>query len=487
MLKEQNPEYTIRDDSDCNIDLLNSFIDKPITDDLRRIAQLTKAQSVCSNMSGTCCTDHEFNYLHQNAAQNIQRISQIVHFQSQTVEDLASLSDLDFEAIFTGIDYETVSAQFDIEELKQSMLELRENADKYKDRASRALDFILRSGSGIVCGVCAPENQNFLYLAHEQDDHEGYQVEWSADECLSILQDEDIGAYSDFLNDTIEINRLAYLLNQKFKMNVDFFMAYVTKNYEGKFFDFEDDPCRDNQYFFENFDECTDQCTELGVMNQSPLTFILEVFGQNYLFLHDYAHERRFLQDTSANASNRSQKIEIDSARKTNNEELLRSKTNQSEALRRSMQEALDGIMDDIRLYTYLTQTPNAKINMGEAKVTYVTETGWESRVFGSELFIEELERRSESRIEEESSSNSSRSVIDEDQTSEIIREKSKSKRKSESVQSETRSEDKSVSKSKTQSDVKSQTKSEIKSRTKSVVLVEMFWMFAFVVLLRLK
>lgn len=417
-------------------------------------------------MSGTCCTDQEFTELYHNASQNIDKLRHIFELHMQVIQDLVSLSEQEFDAIFTGIDHEIVSAQFDIEELKQNMTTLREEADEYQNRTDKALEFVVRSGSGMVCGICAPENQNMMNLVHVEDEDDSYSVNWSAQECLSILQDENIGAYGDFLNDVIDLYRVSYLLNLKFKMELDFSKMFISKAYEGKFFDFGEDPCRMNKYFFDNFEECTDQCNELGVINEIPLFFILEILAQNSKFIHDYSVDRQFLQDSVPDSSNHSKKIEIDSSIQSSaNKVLVISKPldkEQVEAMKQEMQQEIENIFDDIKVIFYVTPVPNCEIKLKKDELIYVSNGGWENKIFGSELFIKYIEQKNESKIDEHELSQNSESVSDHDHRSESLQKSEKSKRESE-VDSRT------------------------KSQEGSVVLAKMIWAFAIFAFLGIK
>lgn len=418
ILKQDDPNYFFDQNSNCNIKLLNSFIKSEITDKTRNISSLTKTQGICSNMSGTCCTDQEFDFLHQNALRTIEEISQTIDMHSRTVRDLASLSDEDFEAIFTGFDEEEVSSQFDIEKLKQSLLVLREDAENYDERAQRVFEFIVRSGSGIVCGVCAPENQRWTYNADDENSNYVYSIDLSAEECFGILQDEDMLEYGKLLDDMIAMYRVTFILNLKYQMKMEIVTGFVFTYFDNKYTQFKDEPCRDREYFFKDIRYCANTCVKFGSMNRNPLAFYMDAFTQNYLFIHDYANEKELLQNPLSTSESPAEKIVVDSTHDESSSGILATPSTRSnqqvEDLREQMLISFRQLKSKFEALYFLEPISDSLMTLITMRLGFKVEGGWKNKEFGFDIFLNTKIHRKEFISKDEGDNQISRTMTKE-------------------------------------------------------------------------
>ena len=389
-------ESTIDEDSVlgqpmCSLKLLGSYIILDTDQQLRAPTALTEEQGQhCTNMRQTCCSDDEFTQVFENVEENVRKIKNLGMMMGQIIAEFAAISDRDFEAIFEGA--ERAESVFRLRGLRLMLSSIRDNWQWHHDNVLHGIRYILRRGSGIVCGMCVPENhESFIGL----DSDLSTELIVSQAECQAMLADPGLDAYNSFLVNVLAFNRLAYVLDLKYEAGMDFDIELITDySSETSIPDYENEPCRDAQHFRFNALECAQVCLGLGLMNQNPLFDYTDTIATNFVFVHDYCGEKAYLSkmlriaQAGSGSAMQQLKAELDKERQ-------RVSVSQStySAEETEQEELLDEYFARIRQMGstpyYITPLEEHAVDLNDMQVQVSAKSGWKNFGYGAYVFVQ--------------------------------------------------------------------------------------------------
>lgn len=278
---------------ECQMELLYSYIFDDEHATRRNPLELSDSQQEhCQNMQSTCCTDDEFLQLFERVEQNVNRVKTLGQIAGQSIQDLANLSMFDIENIFRDIDPVFFSSNnLDEAELKNFIRSLQGNEQTNTNNLLQGIRYLIRHATGAVCGLCVPENHNFVQLGVDNDSSV---LTIDPEQCLTQLQDPNFVDYLWTLKDMTSVFQIAKVLNEKYQTEHDFDFSFLNNNT----FDLLE---RQRQWCIleENFEEtpvqCLQLCGNLGLYFNNPLSIFADPVTTSYVLLRDYATSKSLL------------------------------------------------------------------------------------------------------------------------------------------------------------------------------------------------
>jgi hypothetical protein len=365
------------------------------TNKTREPMSITEEQSdYCTNTEQTCCTDDEFVQIYENVEENVRKIKNLGMMMGQVITNIGAMLDEDFQEMFQGINTSSIQEYFDVSKLKEKVSHIKEYWSMHHEYVLKGIRYILRSGSGIACGMCVPENHNsFIGL------ESSFQTQMiiNKNECFNMLRDEDLKIYSNFLTDVITVYRLSFILNDKFNAEHYFDLGYLKdQNFNGVY-ELHKKSCTEEDYFTNNKVECLQFCIELGIMNQNPLAGFLDKIATNFAFIQDYSTDREYLLDKQEMAKGGKENI----IKKVKEEVAQVNSEGRQTVSNDPAKEEEEDTFDDFFLRMrdmgdtdfYLTPMDKVEVNLNHITVQMSKDNGgWQNFKYGAYLFVQKMQ-----------------------------------------------------------------------------------------------
>ena len=282
-----------RETSNCNQLLINSFLFGVDFTNKTTSTKTTELQQLyCPTIKSTCCEDSLFNHFLQNIKEKIFDIKHLIELHFKIIKKISELSDSTFNSIFENSYYfkRNNVVEIDADKLEAELANIRKNPNTYISRAKNGYNFLIQNNSSFLCEICAANNQHQFTVPDSNVSVVEKVLKLNVSHCFSILQNEAIGNFSDLLNDISNLNRIVLFLNIKY--NTGFTQNHLIEMAKDDLdYKYNEDDCRDFDYFSNNLEECVDLCKEVGMLNENPLFIYSRLLASNYVILKDFFSE----------------------------------------------------------------------------------------------------------------------------------------------------------------------------------------------------
>ena len=377
--KEAQSETTNK----CNIPLLKSYVHSGLEEQSRSPFPLSPSQqNHCRQMTSTCCTEEEFSEVYENVENNVNIISNIGIHYKETLETLVDISDEQLDQIYASFK----EAPFNVEELQSVVKKLKNDPNDAYHYWNNAYEYALRNGSGIVCGICVPENHKSIEVTVSNNSPPEFEVHVEATECFNTINDVGIKYLTGFLNDAIWLYRLAYLMNSLYNVNHEFEDEYIQQVEEGGEFSFDSTQCKDSDYFNDNLDECTDLCRNLGIVNLNPFVYYTDMLSTVFAIINDFGGDQDYIKKDK-------KLIEERLEAKPSSLDHVKSTLSESQDQILSFEEYFLKTKETINKTDFLEAFHDVQLNLVHIPIILDNE-GWKTYDYGAYVFADDYENK---------------------------------------------------------------------------------------------
>ena len=375
-----NKEAQSQTTNKCNIPLLKSYVHADLEEQSRSPLSLSPSQEQhCRQMTSTCCTEEEFTEIYSNVQNNVNVISNIGYNYHDTLETLTRISDEDLASIYDSFD----QAPFNVEELRSVIKKIKENPDDAYHSWHNAYEYALRNGSGVVCGICVPENHESIKATLTDNSVPEFVVHVEGSECFDLINDIGAKYMTSFLNDAVWLYRLAYLMNSIYQLNHEFEQEYIQQKQEGGEFSFDRSQCKESDYFNENPEECTNLCRNLGIVNLNPFLFYSDMLATIFVIIEDFNGDNIYVKRMQDHPEER-----LESKTTLDHRNVSES---QEETL--SLEEYILKTKDTFDKADFLEGFHDIQLNLVHIPLVLDSE-GWNTYQYGAYVFADDYENK---------------------------------------------------------------------------------------------
>lgn len=385
-IKESSPLISSLPEQ-CSIDLIKSYV---LTEETlpRESSKMTPIQSeYCSNMTQTCCLDEEFQQIFERTERNVQKVKTSGNLVALVIRSISELNNSQIDEIFEGVnDSFFENNNLSKEELRTLMIDIQLDQEEYFNRVLFGIRYILRYGSGIVCGFCVPSNhQSFI----DFDTPDKTKIVINQEECSQMISDPDAIYFMNMIKDIETIFKITSILNEKYQINFDLDFS-VFSEIESNSLKTSSDLCSKSNYFLKNTSKCMGVCKKLGFFNSNPLIKFVDAIALNFVFISDYAGPKKYLkevlspQETNENSINM---LQLETS--LSNNEIKSAQMSMDEQNIDTIENTFNRMKFLSSTVEYLEPIKNNKYNMRNMEIQSGKNEGWKLYNYGAYVFVQ--------------------------------------------------------------------------------------------------